>query len=57
MQRVEHDYYVRREAQARAQAARASDASARRAHLAMAARYFELTNRDLDDPVDTRTIG
>lgn len=43
MERKQHEYYVRREAQAREHAERADDASARRAHLVMAARYSALT--------------
>lgn len=49
LQREHHDYYLRRAAQARLFADRARDASARRAHLAMAARYSALINVVVDD--------
>ena len=46
METTQLDYYRRREAQARAQAAAATDECARRAHLDLAARYSAITHRD-----------
>ncbi len=46
------DYYRRREAQARAQAASATDECARRVHLDLAARYSAITSGE-----ETRKAG
>ena len=40
------DYYVRRESEARALAEACADASVRRIHLGMAARYAEMADAD-----------
>lgn len=53
MERKQHEYYVRREAQARDHADRAEDASARRAHLVMAARYSALVAVAIDDDLES----
>ena len=45
MSREDFEYYQRRERQARDLAERALDASSRRAHLAMAEHYGDLTRR------------
>lgn len=44
METTQFDYYRRREAQARAQAASATDDCARRAHLDLAKRYSAITH-------------
>ena len=46
METKQIDYYRRREAQSRKQAASATDECARRVHLDMAARYSAITRGD-----------